>query len=176
MTLTDAPTRDDILRAAIAAFPTQKALAHALGQKDKTAESTISRWLSGISTPQEGSVLRLARITKVRPDVALRAFGYDPDELGITYRRSRPGSPPPDFRFGRIAEMLRQFAVEVEAMANASQMPNGSVPHAIASDNQMEYVYQTGQIRAQSYPILRLVRFAQPDIPDVGDSHGVAVA
>lgn len=48
-----------------------------------TAPSSVSRWLTGRSRPEVEAALRLAVLTQLPRAAVLRAFGYDPDELGI---------------------------------------------------------------------------------------------
>lgn len=166
----EALTRDDVLNAALAAYPNQTALAKAIGQ----AAATVSRWLSHKSTPEEGSVMRLARVAKLDVLDALEAFGYRPDDLGLDRRpRRRPPPNSPDLRLLRVSQMLEQFALEVRAMASASQLPNGSVMHAIASDNRVEYVDQTASTKA---PYLTIVRSNRAETPRMGDTVPEAVA
>jgi transcriptional regulator with XRE-family HTH domain len=54
-----------------------------LAQLTEVAQATISRWIGGKSTPDVEGALRLARATYLPKREVLRAFGHDPDALGI---------------------------------------------------------------------------------------------
>lgn len=119
-TATQELTRTDVLDRALARCGnSQTKLAEALRQ----AGGTISRWKNGKATPEEGRCLRLAKMTGYPPAEVLRAFGYDPEPLGITQGPAAP-LPPADYDLRlalRIADGLAKFATDVKAMISASQ-------------------------------------------------------
>lgn len=56
--------------------------AHEVAEACEVKESTVSRWLAGISRPERRQVGRLAQFLKVNPDVIMRMT--DPDILRET--------------------------------------------------------------------------------------------
>lgn len=81
-----------IFAQALATVRDRSALARALD----TTPSTVSRWLNPDphqrNRPEVGSVLRLAKVTGNPPAATLRAFGYDPDVLGVSDDEPDTGS------------------------------------------------------------------------------------
>lgn len=149
----------DVLNAAMAVCNNSQAeLAARVGQ---TAGSTVSRWLNRKSTPDVGSALKLARLTALPTNAVLRAFGYDPIELGLSDPRPRRRALTPayDLRILRISEMLAQMAIEVKSMANESQAHHDPLQDASASGSNDDYSHQTRR--------LWLVQIGHPDIPRV---------
>src|SRR3954462_6368696 len=169
---TESLTQHDVLAAAMSAGKdSQVALAKQVNQ----ASSTISRWLSGASRPDEGSALRLAKLTGLpRPEV-LRAFGYNPSELGLDDANPKPRrrSPKPDYdlRLLRVSEMLNQFAAEVRSMVSESQPHLNPLQDATTFGTKMDYLYQTTQM-----PRLVLVPLPSLRLPNMGDALRPAVA
>lgn len=135
-------TPEDVFNAALKVCEDSQTL---LAERTHQSPSTISRWLNGKTRLEEGSALRLARLTGLDRTAVLQAFGYDAAELGLIEQpkpRRTPPAPAYDLRLLRVSEMLSRFAQEVRSMASASQPPHGSVQDASASLTNGEYVYQ----------------------------------
>ena len=140
-------TREDVLALALKQHDgKQGALAESLGQ----APSSVSRWLSGRSHPDVAAVLKLAKLTGAPRSKALRAFDYDPADLGLM-----DGETPPDPRDSMQDVALALARISRELLMVSRMVSQSTSPEAQnASGTPEDYVRQEPPFRLLRFPRL----------------------